>query len=204
MAKGGYFVGINEEAVKQFEKALEQAGTDLTHSGLLKAHREIADRARVYVRAKAPAGYFGSRDGRGSPPPGIIRTSIRAGATAETSWVSAGRGKQTPHLMLQEFGGGVVWHNAGAGTGFKRTRKRSQTGSFATHHKSGVRSHLIYTKARAPRGYFIWNTAYRLRSFIGTTLAQGIADTAGKHGINVDVAAGGGLQGDMLGQSPPR
>ena len=204
MATGGYFVGVNEAAIKEFEQALEKVGSDMAHSGLVKAHREIGDRARVYVRAKAPAGYFGGKDGRGSPPQGAIRSSIRGGATPTSAWVSAGRGKSTPHLMMQEFGGGVVWHNAGKGVGFKRTRKRSQTGSFTTHHKSGVRSHLIYKKARAPRGYFIWNTAFRLRSFIGTTLASGISDTAAKHGIAIDMAAGGGLTGDMLGQSPPR
>lgn len=183
-----------------------------------QAQKDIARRAHQYVWRKAPGAYHSAKDGRrGQPPIGAIQDSISSGVGTTGgkwagAWVSAGN-KNTPHLYVTEFGGSVWWRS-GKSAKWARggKRKTSRTVGHFTVGNYKAKSHMIEGKGarardvwpRVRRGRYIWNTAYRLRSYIGLRLAEGIADTAKANGIRMSVAPHGGLHGDLHGQEPPR
>ena len=175
MAVGGFY--IDKRELDEFEHALmETAGkiTDLT-----KVYRNIGKKAGLYVKVHEPI-YAGPTKGRQKTVHLQDRTrggGGKAGAFAVVSGVD--------YLFLQEFGGSSFWHRGGAGS-LRKLNKGHRALS-----KLGAKGHIVYKKARNPRGYFIWNVAWRLRSFIGRELCTGIQEIGGRYGIAIDITESG-------------
>jgi hypothetical protein len=191
MPRGGYFVGINGEPLREFGYALHESAGGLRD--MRNVFRDIATRAEANVRAHTPGPYPGYRDGAGQPPPGAIKKSLKSGATWASAWVSAGDG-DTPHIYIQEFGGLSYWHRQGRGVPRGRSmKKRILVGSEyglpgqLIAGSTMFKGHKIYRKPRKPRGYFIWNVAWHVRKFIGTRLTNGVAQVCIDHGIAASV-----------------
>jgi hypothetical protein len=187
MAYGGYFVGINGEALDQLSRALRASAGGMRD--MRSVYENIASYAHTNVIAHAPGPYPSSKDGAGQPPPGAVKMSVRHKATYNSARVSAG-GAMVPHIFIQEFGGLSYWHTLGAGMGrFLNPghKKVVVIGSYVLAGRALFHGHKIYYKPRMPRGYFIWNVAWHIRGYIGSTLTRGIADVCQGHGILVNV-----------------
>ena len=55
--------------------------------------------------------------------------------------------------------------------------------------QGGASGHIIYKKPREPRGYFIWNVAYRLRSRIGKTYMDNLREIAARNALSLEVVS---------------
>lgn len=176
MAVGGYY--IDAEGLDELRRALAETATGF--KDMSKLYRAIGKRAELYVKTNSPM-YAGSpKDSRSHPPPGFMQSKTRGGG-GKTAYVSV---SNVPYIFVQEFGGASFWHRSGAGAG-RAIKRAVRARSYSNMKMSG--GHVIYKKPRRRRGYFIWNVAYRLRSFIGETFTEGLQEIAAKHGLAMDV-----------------
>ena len=187
MAAGGFYIDSSD--LDRF--ALRMKGMRGAFKDMRSVHERVARRAAVDVKMRAPLGKRSAKDSRSHMPPGYLKRSIRGRATRSNAYVSAG----APHmgyLFLQEFGGSAYWHTGGRGSlratntghaAVKQFGKAVLVGLYSEH------GHIVYQKSRKPRGYFIWNVAFRLRSTIAVMYCKGLAEVGAKHGISVTAAA---------------
>lgn len=177
MATGDYY--IEAKGLDQLVESLVNVKGGL--KDLRSAWQEIAEDAGHYVKAHAPVGSPHKHDSKTHPAPGGLRDSVKWGAAAKRGpWVSAGN-QDTPYLFVQEFGGKAFWSKSGRGA--LRASNRAHRGALDAASRAGIKGHVIYEKARNRRGYFIWNTAYRLRTRIGKYTYEGIGNVCRKHGL---------------------
>lgn len=176
MATGGYY--IDADGLTELRVALSETAAGFRD--LSKLYRAIGKRAELYVKTNSPM-YAGSpKDSRSHLPYGFMQSRTRGGG-GKTAYVSV---SNVPYIFVQEFGGSAFWHRSGAGAG-RAIKRAVRARSYSQMKMSG--GHVIYTKPRRPRGYFIWNVAYRLRSFIGETFTEGLQEIATKHGLEMDI-----------------
>lgn len=153
---------------------------------LRAAWRNVAEDAERDVRRRAPVGSPSAKDGRARRTH-HLRDTVRSGATIRGPWVSAGDAS-TPDIFLHEFGGTSYWYRGGAGS--IRAQNRAHRSIAETIARTGARGgHVVYTKRRQPRGYFIWNVAWRLRQRIGRDIHENLSLVLGKHGIPYEMPA---------------
>jgi hypothetical protein len=177
MPVGGFYV--DKGGLDDLERALEQTASGL--KDLHKVYRTIGRKAGLYVKTHEPI-YAGSKkDSKSHPPPGFMQSRTKGGGGKKGAYVAV---SQVPYIYVQEFGGSSFWHRYGAGFGRSLSRKVKASGYGSIKVDKG---HIVYTKPRKPKGYFIWNVAWRLRSYIGEQLTNGIADISKKHGLAMSV-----------------
>lgn len=183
MAVGEYYIDIDASGLTELANALEQTAGGV--KDLSKLYRTIGKKAEWYVKTHQPI-YTGSpKDSKTHPPPGFMQSRTKGGG-GKAAWVSVSK---VDYLIMQEFGGASYWHRYGAGAGRAVARKVRPKGGYSGMTMTGSRGsgHIIYKKPRKKRGYFIWNVAYRLRSYIGEQLTTGILDIGAKHGLGMEV-----------------
>ena len=181
MPVGGYWLEV--EGADELKRALE--GTARGIKDLSKAHREIGKMAGVYVKANEPLpGGYGGRAGhnRGTRD-GDLQASTKGGGGKAGAYVQAA----TPYLFVQEFGGTSFWYRGASGS--LRAANRAHVNVKAAAATAGMHGHAIYKKGRNPRGYFIWNVAYRLRSRIGGIYMSNLQAIAASNGLNLEVTS---------------
>lgn len=181
MATGGYYI-----AVKGLDELVK--GLKTTPGGfkdLRRINEKIVRRATVQVKQYAPLGHRSRKDSKVHPWPGNLKRHIFGKWGPRTAAVWA---QDVPYLTVQEFGGSSVWHRYGRG--FMRQVNRGHL-AYSNVKVSGKlgRSHMIYYKQRKLRGYFIWNEAYRLRSYIARTYSEGVCDICKEHGLGIEMAS---------------
>lgn len=175
MATGGFYV----DASGLTELADSLARTAGGVRDLSKVYKAIGKKAELYVKTHQPI-YGGSpKDSRTHPPPGFMQSRTNGGG-GKTAWVEV---RNVPYIYVQEFGGSSYWYRGPAG--LLRAMNRAHRSMAGT--KVNGTGHVIYKKPRRPKGYFIWNVAWRLRSAIGRELTTGIQNIGLKHGLKMDV-----------------
>ena len=155
---------------------------------LKAAHDRIARLAAVNVKRNVPTGHRSPKDSHSHKPPGTLRRRVYAKST----YMRASVGIHDPggYLLLQEFGGTSFWHRGGAGAIRAANKKHvalsaMRDGQRVANVSGGGGGHVIYYKPRKPRGYFIWNVAYHMRSQIGSTYMRGLVGVAAKHDLHM-------------------
>jgi len=186
MATGGY--SIEYTGVDELVKALK--GMSGYRKEMRGVNEKIQRRAVVDVKRNAPMGHRSAKDSHSHKPPGTLKRRVYGKAT----FARAAVGVHDPggYLILQEFGGTSFWHRGGAGVIRAANRGHAALSAMGGSKRLanvsvGGKGHFIYYKPRKPRGYFIWNEAYHLRHFVGSTYAHGLADIGAKHGVAVTV-----------------
>lgn len=186
MATGGYSIEVT--GLDKLLKGLK--GMSGYRKDLRTTNERIMRRAVVDVKRHAPMGHRSSKDSHSHKPPGTLKRRVYGKAT----YIRASVGVHDPggYLILQEFGGTSFWHRGGAGA--IRAVNRGHIalsvmvgGRRMANVSVGGKGHIVYHKARMPRGYFVWNEAYHLRQFIGSTYTHGLADIGKKYGLAVKV-----------------
>ena len=179
MPKGGYH--IQTSGLDELTEALNRTAGGV--KDLSKLYRAIGKKAEMYVRVHEPIYAGSSKDSSTHKPPGYMQSQTRGGG-GKSAWVKI---SDVPYIYVQEFGGTSYWFRGPAGV--IRALNRAHRSYEALGAKVGGTGHVIYKKARNPRGYFIWNVAYRLRSYIGEEFTGGIQDIAQRHGLAMDVTS---------------
>jgi hypothetical protein len=173
MPVGGYYIDkheIDEFAAKL--NAVAGSTKDLT-----RVYSKIGKHAENYVRGQEPI-YAGPTKGRRETI--HLQDHTKGGGGQRGAYV---RISGVPYLYVQEFGGTSYWYRGGAGVLRKVNRGHRALGTGI-----GVQGgHPIYRKPRRALGYFIWNVAWRLRTFIGGSLTAGIQQISESHGIQMDI-----------------
>jgi len=174
MPTGGFYV--DAEGFKELIHGLE--GTERGLKDLKKIYGEMGRHAGLYVLAHEPV-YGGPTKGRHNTVHLQDHTKGGGGANA---WA---RVTGVPYLFVQEFGGTSFWHKGASGSLRRANRGHA---SFA---RQGAKGHAIYRKARNPRGYFLWNVWWRLRSYVGEKMTTGIQAISEKNGLHMDITERG-------------
>ena len=157
MAAGGGFY-IDRSELDEFARNLESVAGNI--KDLTKVYRTIGRYTGRYVEAHEPLpSYDTSKNSSSHLPLGHLQSSTKGGGGKGGAWVTV---KGVPYIFVQEFGGGVPW-------------------------RRGKHSHIIYSKPRRRLGYFLWNVGYRLRSYIGEELTEGLSDISRRYGISMDI-----------------
>jgi hypothetical protein len=174
MSTGGFY--IEEKGLQELVRGLE--ATDRGLKDLKKIYGEMGRHAGLYVKGHEPV-YGGPTKGRQVT---IHLQDHTKGGGGKNAWASV---SGVPYLIVQEFGGTSFWHKGGAGSLRKLNRGHR---SFAAQ---GAKGHPIYKKPRNPKGYFIWNVWWRLRSYTGEKLTSGIQDISEKNGLHMEITDSG-------------
>jgi hypothetical protein len=172
MPVGGWYVDQSE--LTEFTEALRETAGDI--KDLTKVYREIGKKAGQYVKYHEPI-YGGPDKGRHNTVHLQDRTKGGGGKGGAYASIT-----KVDYLYVQEFGGTSFWHKSGAGSLRKSNR------AHKSYAQMGAKGHVIYKKPRRSLGYFIWNVAFRMRTYIGETLCGGLVDIAAKHDIDMDIA----------------
>jgi hypothetical protein len=175
MPVGAFY--IDRSGLDAFAKKLEEVSGSV--KDLSKVYRDIGREAALYTIANEPV-YGGPAKGRQVTVHLQERTT--GGGGKRGAWAKIGG---VPYLYVQMIGGTSFWHSQGAGVIRKANRAHISYSKLAGYAPGA--GHVIYKKPRNPRGYFLWNVAYQLRSRIGAKLANGIRDISVRHGILMDV-----------------
>ncbi|HAM57210.1 MAG TPA: hypothetical protein DCQ64_18110 [Candidatus Rokubacteria bacterium] len=186
MARGGYFIG--ERGTDELAAALKAAGGKT--SELRAVHKRIGEMAAKNVRPNVPVYRGSKKDSKTHRGPGYLRGTVKGGASAQRSWVEMD--DKSGVLILMEFGGKSYWHRGGKGALRATNRGHNAVEAFGKAVRVGLyseRGHISYTRARKPRGYFIWNVAYHLRHEIASEYAYGIKGVLNDHGLQFETAA---------------
>lgn len=171
MPVGAWYVDMSE--LDEFTEALRATAGDI--KDLTKVYREIGKKTGLYVKYHEPV-YAGPTKGRHNTVHLQDRTKGGGGKGGAYASVS-----KVDYLYVQEFGGTSFWHKGAAGS----LRKANK--GHKSYAKMGAKGHVIYKKPRRSLGYFIWNVAFRMRSYIGETMCQGLSDIAAKHDISMEL-----------------
>lgn len=202
MAAGGYALKV--QGADEVAAALKASGQGVRD--LSRINTEIAHRAHMKVAADAPV-YKGQNSMSKKPAHGStarfeIMDSIKDSHGPKRASVSAGG---QPYFFIQEFGGTSYWYRGGGGGALRKLGGHfgvEAGGGYLSVGRASVRGHVIYRKPRKSRGYFIWNVAYRLRSFIGNTYMKGLDSICTENGLDVDFNASADL--DLDAKTSPR
>ena len=177
MPLGGYYLEV--QGADELKRAL--VGTARGIKDLSRAHRAIGKMVGDYARANAPEGHGSSHDGRGHAPAGFLKARTTGGGGAAGAYVQAVT-EPFHYLMVQEFGGTSFWHKGAAGS----LRTKAHRGNAAQAARAHTHGHAIYKKPRQPRGYFLWNAPWRIRSRIGNEYAMALSQIAVANGIEIE------------------
>ena len=178
MGVGAFY--IDKGGLDDFERALIQMTGGV--KDLSKVYRSIGKKAGMYVKTHEPIYAGSSKDSRAHKPPGYMQSKTRGGGGKTGAFAIV---SQVDYLFLQEFGGSSFWHRGVAGS--VRKANKGHLSHAAQLAAGKAKGHIVYKKPRQPRGYFIWNVAYRLRSVIGRELCTGLQDIGSKYGIVLDI-----------------
>lgn len=175
MPVGAYYIDKSE--LDEFAARLEEVAGSV--KDLSKVYRDIGRRAGEYVKAHEPI-YAGPTKGRRETI--HLQDRTRGGGGKRGAYVAI---TGVPYLYVQEFGGTSYWYRGPAG--LARAMNKGHKSYDALGFKANGTGHVIYKKPRRKLGYFIWNVAYRLRSYISYELTDGIRRIAGQHNISMDI-----------------
>jgi hypothetical protein len=180
MARGGFYIDRTE--LDRFAVKLKEVAGHTRE--LDRVYRRIGKHAEAYVIAHEPI-YAGSpKDSSSHKPPGYMQSQTKGGGGKRGAYVQI---RDVDYLFLHEIGGTSYWHRGGRGT-LRKLGGRRHSGDLASvAGRHGAGGHTVYRVPRNPKGRFIWNVAYRLRSYIGLTLCQGIQVISAKRGIAMDI-----------------
>ena len=173
MPVGGFYVDAS--GLDELAEALNATAGGV--KDLSKVYREIGKKAEWYVRGHEPI-YGGPTKGRQHT---VHLQDHTKGGGGKSAWVKVAG---VPYIYVQEFGGSAFWSRLGAGSG-RAIKRAVRAKTYAAMKVS--KGHIIYTKPRKALGYFLWNTAYRLRAYIGERMTTGIEEIGAKHGLKMDV-----------------
>lgn len=179
MATGGYF--IHEEGLTILKDGLDSTARGM--KDMANMYGEIGRHAGMYVMGKEPI-YAGPAKGRRET---IHLQDHTKGGGGKTAWVKV---SGVPYLMVQEFGGSSYWYRGG-GPGLVRALNRGHKSHAALGAKVNGTGHIIYRKDRKPRGYFLWNVWWNLRSYVGEKMTTGIRAISERNGLHMDITERG-------------
>ena len=183
MPIGGYYLEV--QGADELKRALQ--GTARGIKDLSKAHRAIGKMAAESARSSAPVGSGSSKDGRGHAPPGFLRGRISGGGGKAGAYVQAVT-EPFHYLYVQEFGGTSFWYRGAAGS--LRASNRGHLTNAIAASRAGISGHPIYRKGRQPRGYFIWNVAWRMRREIASRYSMELEQIAAVNGLELEMTGG--------------
>jgi hypothetical protein len=188
--------GIRVEGLDELIAGLKAVAGPRGLRDIRQANREIATHVARRVEHDARASFFahyrgGRKDSMKHPLPGHLLRGIKPIGSARNASVAVSDGGYG-YLILQEFGGKSYWHGSGRGALRQANRAHAAvetlSGGYIGTGRVATKGHIIYTKPRRTRGYFIWNAAYRERAYIGKAYSDAIERAFERHGVRIEMA----------------
>jgi hypothetical protein len=184
MPIGGYWLEL--QGADELKLALKMTEHGMKDLG--KAHRKIGKMAGEYVKGHEPLPSYDTRkDGKAHMPLGWMQSHTKGGGGWAGGYVEVNT-EPAHYLMVQEFGGSSYWFRGAAGS-LRDPHHSGVRQAVAGHIRVGrqmVRGHIIYKKARNPRGYFLWNVVWRLRDPIGRIYTEELEAIAERNSLPLE------------------